>query len=89
MSIYTSEEEGEADRYGQYLLVEPIWMFRPWGELFVGGKVFGSGDESLKDEFAQKMASHVIILPLIKREWNGFRRIVDLSFWTVYIHKLY
>lgn len=69
MSIYTSEEEGEADRYGQYLLVEPIWMMSSlWVELFVGGKVFGSGDESLKDEFTQKMASHVIILPLIKRE---------------------
>lgn len=89
MSIYSSAEEGEPVRYGQYLLVEPIWMFRSCGELFVGGKVVGSGDGSLEDEFSQKTASHVIILPLIKREWNRFRQIVDLSFWTVYIHKLY
>lgn len=83
MSINSSEEEGEPVRYGQYLLAEPIWMFRSRGELFVGGKVLGSGDESLEDEFAQKTASHVITLPLIKREWNKFRQVVDLSFWTV------
>lgn len=65
--IYSSAEEGEPARYGQYLLVEPIWMSRSCGELFVGGKVFGSGDGNLEDEFSQKTASHVIILP-IKRE---------------------